>query len=290
MTSISTAPTGRRATGTPGRKHPTAFDPERDVLRFSVLGPFEVFRGDRSITPQARKLRLLLATLVMRHGTVVSIESLIDELWGDNPPRTVVQALRVYVSQLRQLLSKGSGPGEPLLLTQSPGYRLEINDSKLDAVEFDRHCRRAQLAQREGRAAAAVDSYRSALRLWKGNALVDVRSGPVLESAALWLEEARSAARERRIDLELQLRRHVDLVPELRSLTVQQPLNEGLHTLLMIALHRSGRPGEALNVYRGLRTALVRELGVEPGRSAQRVHHAMLTADHTALDRPDLWR
>jgi DNA-binding SARP family transcriptional activator len=262
---------------------------QRPAIRFRLLGPVEVVRGDRLVTPRARKVRILLAALLLRCNSPVSIDALIEILWGDAPPRTALQATRVYVSQLRQLLA-GPDPGPyPVLRTLPAGYRLDVDASMLDTLEFQQHSERARQLYREGSAEQAAEHYRSAIALWRGPALADVRTGSTLESAAVQLEEAYIAARERRIDIDLRLHRHRDLVAELSALIGEYPLNEGLHARLMIALYRTGRTSEALGVYRNLHHMLVEEIGVEPCPQLRLVHQAVLAADLSAIESMDLW-
>lgn len=256
------------------------------ALRFQILGPVVARSRDQDVTPRAQKVRTLLATLLVHRNSVVSVDSLIGELWGEAPPRTALQALRVYVSQLRQSLDVGA---PALLTTQPPGYRLEIGAGMLDLADWDRFCEGARHAQFEGNLELAGQLYRQALALWRGHALLDVRSGELLSGVALGLEDARIATIGRRIDIDLRLGRHLDVVAELRALTAQHKFDEGLHARLMIALHRSGRTIDALNVYGQARKALVEELGVEPSRQLQTVHRAVLSADYAALDQAGTW-
>lgn len=253
-------------------------------MQLSILGPMQAFRNGDQVTPSARKVRHLLAVLLARSGSVVPVEVLIDELWGERPPRTVVQALRVYVSHLRQLVAPSQGGcGSPVLVTQTPGYRLELNGAVLDATVFRELCDRAWREQKEGELQRALELYTRALDLWRGAALADVDCGPLLGAMATWLEETRSVAVERRIDVELDLGRHHQLVPELSSMVIVQPLNERLHARLMIALYRSGRPREALALFARLRSCLIDELGVEPSPNIQTVHRAVLCSDDFTL-------
>jgi DNA-binding SARP family transcriptional activator len=240
-------------------------------IRFSILGPVEVHDGQHGLTPNARKLRTLLAALLVRRDAVVSVEALTDELWGHEPPPTALRALRVYVSQLRKLLAP-AGPGS-MIITQPPGYRIELAAGSLDVQDFEDHCRQARRAESGGYLELAAREYGRALELWRGPALADVRSGPVVSGAALRLDEARMATLERRVDIDLALGRHRDLIGELRGLVTDHPLNESINARLMVALHRSGRTREALEIYRGVRRHLREELGCEPGeelREAQR--------------------
>jgi DNA-binding SARP family transcriptional activator len=243
-------------------------------LRFSILGPVAVHQGQRDLTPNARKLRTLLAALLVRRGAVVSVEALTDELWGHQPPPTALRALRVYVSQLRKLLA--SAAPQSLISTQPPGYRIEPAAGSLDVLDFDEHCVRAYHAEAAGNLEFAAREYGRALELWRGPALADVRSGPIVSGAALRLDESRMVALERRVDVDLALGRHRDLIGELRGLVTVHPLNESMHARLMVALHRSGRTREALEVYRVVRQHLLEEIGCEPGEDLRKAQRCVL--------------
>ena len=259
-------------------------------MRFDILGPMEVCDGRTRLTPRAAKIRTLLATLLVSANTAVGTETLITEIWGTNPPRTALHALRVYACEIRQMIAAMSDdPDRPALATWPSGYCLELRSDMLDMLEFNRLCDEGQRAATNQCYELATENYRRALGLWRGPALLDVSCGVVLHSAARRLEERRIAAVKSRIDIDLRLRRHGQVVPELTELAARHPFNESLHVRLMVALHGSGRTGDALTVYRGLRDSLVAELGVEPNPQLQRVHLAMLTADQQVLDRQDLW-
>lgn len=259
-------------------------------MRFDILGPMEVCDGRTRLTPQAAKIRTLLACLLVSANTAVGTDTLVTEIWGTNPPRTALHALRVYVFNIRQMIAAMSDdPDRPAVVTWPSGYSLELAPDMLDMLEFDRLCDEALRASAKQCYETATEKYRRALALWRGPALLDVSSGVLLNSAARRLEERRIAAVKARIDIDLRLRRHGDVVPELTELAARHPFNEGLHVRLMVALHGSGRTGDALTVYRGLRDSLVAELGVEPNPQLQRVHLAMLTADQQVLDRQELW-
>ncbi|GAA2102391.1 AfsR/SARP family transcriptional regulator [Actinomadura alba] len=258
-------------------------------VRFLLLGPLEVLDGRRNWTPRANKLRVLLAILLVRGNTVVSTDTLISELWGDKPPRTAMKALRVYVSQLRRIFDALTASGPPVIVTRDPGYRLEIDDDSLDANQFERLCERGRAACDGGDMERALRHYREAAGMWKGSALVDVRSSPLLEAAALRLEESRIFALERRIDLELRLGGHAEAISELRALVREHPLNERIHAQLMVALSLAGRRKDALEAYRGLRGAFVEDLGVEPSRDLKLLHQEILEADDRAPLRWESW-
>jgi DNA-binding SARP family transcriptional activator len=258
--------------------------------RFAVLGPLEVYDRRRVWTPRAHKPRVLLAILLARVDAVVSTDTLIAELWGDQPPRTALKALRVYISQLRRILDDLSPPGlGPSIVTRDPGYRLELDGATYDLPQFQRLCELGRAAHAAGEYDDALRYYRSATGLWRGPALADVRSSPLLEGVAMRLEESRVAAIERRLELEIRFGRHAEVISELRALAADHPLREAIHYQLMIALAMAGRRGDALQAFRDLRGALVAELGVEPGDDLQRLHQAILTTDRPALPPWGAW-
>lgn len=258
---------------------------------FSVLGPLEIASGRAGVlTPRAQKIRIVLAALLVNNNSVVSAGTLIREVWDDFPPRTALAALRVYVSQVRRVLGPlGGGLRRPKVVTQPPGYRLEIDPDCLDTIEFDRHCVQGRRSGAEHRFDVAASHYHHALALWRGPALSDVRGGPLLEGAALRLEESRLVALARRVDLDLRLGRHLEVLPELRALTTEHPFNETLQARLMIALCRSGRTNEALDVFGQVRGSLAEQLNVAPNRELQRVHQAVLASDDRKFEQADLW-
>jgi DNA-binding SARP family transcriptional activator len=263
---------------------------QAELPRLGVLGPLQVcVDGGEVPLPQA-KLRVLLATLAVRENKVVSINTLIHELWGEQPPPTALRALRVYVSQLRKFFVRHSLDEEHCrLVTQSPGYRLLLAPGVLDRHEFEHECDIARMLAAD-QPEAASRHYRRALALCRGPALADVRtSSAALEAAGQWLDEMRLGVLTRCIDLDLRLGRHLEVVSELTAQAADHPLNEGLHSRLMIALYRCGRTGDALGVYRSIRDLMVGELGTEPGLEIRRVQQAVLSRDPEALHGSDLW-
>lgn len=260
-------------------------------LQLAILGPLQICVTGREISLPQAKLRQLLATLALRANKVVANDTLIRELWADQPPATALRALRVYVSQLRKFFARHEvSEDQCRLVTQSPGYRLILADGVLDCRRFDAYCDQARAAAAEGRLESSARLYRAALALHRGSALADVRlDSPTLESSALWLDEARLSMLMRCLDADLRLGRHLDVVSELTSLVAEHPLNEGLHSRLMIALYRCGRTSDALRVYRAIRDLMVEEIGTEPGLEIRRVQQAVLAADPVALEHSDLW-
>ncbi|MFE6972415.1 BTAD domain-containing putative transcriptional regulator [Streptomyces sp. NPDC057682] len=250
-------------------------------MRFGILGPLEA----GPCAPRAAKLRVVLGTLLVRANEVVSVDGLIDELWPDAPPRTAPTTLQVYVSHLRKALGAADPDhGRELLVTRRPGYLVRLAPGELDSTAFLDLSRRGRLALHEGDFAAAADLQRRALALWRGPVLSDVPHGPLLDAAAVRLDEARTTALDERVRAELRLGMHRELVPELHELAAAYPLREEFHAHLMVALYRCGRQAEALYTFTRLRRTLVEELGIEPGPRSRRLQQLILEGD------PDLAR
>ena len=236
-------------------------------MEYRILGPLEVEQDGQLLPLGGAKQRGVLALLLLSANTVLPRERLIDELWGDEPPDTARTALQVHVSQLRKTL------GREVIVTQAPGYLVHVGPDELDADRF------ADLVAQGRRAdsAEAAELLREALALWRGSVLAEL--DPVGRPERLRLDEERLAVLELRIDADLELGRHADLVPELEALVHQHPLRERLRGQLMLALYRSGRQADALAVYRSGRLLLGEELGLEPGEHLRRLERAILEQD-----------
>src|SRR5262245_24028769 len=248
-------------------------------MQFRILGPLEVEDGHRAISFDAPKQRTLLAVLLLHSNEVVSSERLIDELWGEKPPATASKVVQTYVSQLRKAL------GPDAIVTRPPGYVLRVEDGALDAERFHRLTRDAQALVAKGKPAKAEGLYREALELWRGPPLADVVFESFAANEVEGLDEERLKAAMDRIDCELALGHHHELVSELETLVGQYPLRERPRAQLMLALYRSGRQADALAEYQNARRTLVDELGLEPCADLQALERAMLTHDE-ALDPP----
>lgn len=246
-------------------------------MYFRVLGPVEVQVDGRRLQPGGARQRVLLAVLLLHANRVVSVDRLVDALWGDAPPTTATAQIHGRISALRRMLADG-GAGTDVITTRAPGYLIRVEPEQLDLEVFERAALDAQRALGEGEAELAATAARGALELWRGPALADV-VGPVVESAAAGLEERRLTVLETRIEAELALGRHAELVAELAALVSEHPLRERLRAQLMLALYRCGRRADALAVYREARQVLVAELGLEPGPQLQRLEQAILTGD-----------
>lgn len=239
-------------------------------LRYLILGPLEVRDGDTGVEVRGGQQRKLLAILLLHDGEAVSSELLIEELWAGKPPETAAKALQGYVSSLRKQL------GQEAVETVGSGYRLQVVPDDLDSHRFEGLLADARPLDR----APAAAKLREALALWRGPALADFAYEDFARNEIDRLEELRLAGVERRIDLDLALGHHDDLVPELEALVRTYPLRERLRRHLMVALYRSGRQAEALDAYRDARAALRDELGLEPSEELQALQRAIL--DHDA--------
>ena len=251
-------------------------------IDFRILGPLEVGEGEQRLPLGGQRQRALLALLLLHANEVVSRDRLIDEVWGEEPPATVDNAVQVYVSRLRKLLQSGNGGGS--LSREGNGYLLTIEPEQLDATRFQQLVRDGRRARAEGDNERAAVALCRALELWRGSALADVALGEFAHTEIARLEELRLTALEDRIEADLARGRDVDLVPELEALVAEQPYRERLRASLMLALYRSGRQADALDAYARTRTALD-ELGLEPGEELRRLQTQILQHD-PSLDRP----
>jgi SARP family transcriptional regulator, regulator of embCAB operon len=257
----------------------------RDVhldVTIELLGPLSVRVNRAPIMPGAAKPRQVLALLALNAGRVVTVSSLIDELWGDMPPRSALTTLQTYILESRRQIAAALGPGQDpkkLLHTRLTGYLLDCETCRIDVRDFERLAQAGRAAAERGDDRSAAEILSQALALWRGAAFVDVRKGRILELEAAALEEARLAVLGRRIESDLALGRHADILGELTALAARHPLNEKLSALLITALYRTGHTGRALEAFHQLRSSLVTELGIEPSAQLQRLQHAVLSRD-----------
>ena len=237
-------------------------------MEFRILGPLEVVDADRSVSLGGVRQRALLALLLTRSNEVVSTDRLVDQLWGAQPPKTALNTIQYYVSQLRKSL------GADRIVTRPPGYLIRVGPGELDLMRFE-----ALLEQDD------VGALREALGLWRGPALADLVFEPFAQGETGRLEELRLVALERRIDLDLADGRDAELVGELEALIAEHPLRERLRGQVMLALYRGGRQAEALAAYQSARGTLVESLGIEPGPALQELERAILRHDPSLLAR-----
>ncbi|MBN1528540.1 MAG: ABC transporter substrate-binding protein [Thermoleophilaceae bacterium] len=243
------------------------------ALEFRLLGPLEAWRGDERLELGAPKQRAVLALLLLHRGEVVPSDRLVDELWGAQPPQAAAKSLQVYVSGLRKAL------GEGVVETRGRAYVLVPGDSRTDSERFEHLLEEGRRSLSEGDAAGAARSLREALGLWRGPALSEFAYEDFAQEEIGRLEELRLATVEERIDADLALGRHADLVAELTGLVGEHPLRERMRSQLMLALYRSGRQAEALDAYQAGRRALLDERGLEPGPALRELETAILRQD-----------
>jgi DNA-binding SARP family transcriptional activator len=251
------------------------------VIDVELLGPLRARTEGRDVAPSAAKPRAMLALLACDAGRTVLTEAIIEELWGDDVPRSATTTLQTYVMQVRNhigaaLAEAGRSPDEAraVLVTRGRGYELAAGT---DQTRYERHADEGQRAAEKGDRLGALASLRTALDLWRGPALAGVRTGSLLSAHVARLEESRLSLLVQALSLEVQLGRHDEVVGELAALAARHPMHETLHGLYMVALYRAGRRDRALQTYRRLRSTLDDRLGLEPLSSVQRLHGAMLT-------------
>jgi DNA-binding SARP family transcriptional activator len=244
-------------------------------VEYRILGPLEVRHDGEPVPVRGSRQRALLAILVLHANEIVSSDRLVDALWGAEAPGMGGAALRVRVSQLRKAL----GVGGAEIVTRPPGYALELDDEQLDLRRFERLLTDSQNEPPE----SATETLRQALGLWRGVPLEEFAYEDFAQTAIARLAELRLVALERRIDADLALGRHRDVIPELEALANEHPLREGPARQLMLALYRAGRQAEALETFRRSRARLVNELGLEPTPALQELERSILQHD-PALD------
>nr|WP_062343034.1 AfsR/SARP family transcriptional regulator [Herbidospora sakaeratensis] len=248
-------------------------------MRYELLGPLRVSDGRESHFLSAPKMETTLAILLVRAEWVTTKEQLITELWGESPPQRASAALHVYISQLRKFLAAaGHGDGETIV-TRSSGYVLRLRDAEYDVADFQRAVAHGRMCLQAGRYEEALAQFEEALRLVRGPVLDQLPDGPVLAAFAAWAEEERLDCLELSIEARTALGRHREVIGPLNGLITQHPLRESFYRQLMLALYRSERQADALQVYRTAQQVLQAELGVQPCPALRRLHHAILTSD-----------
>ncbi|MDI5963348.1 AfsR/SARP family transcriptional regulator [Streptantibioticus silvisoli] len=257
-----------------------------DRIAFRILGPLQLTGANGTVRIPPGRQEIILAALLLEVNRVVSTDYLVDLIWNDEPPDTARTQVQICVSRLRKLFSTAGV--DAAITTRPPGYVVKADSATVDAAVFGRQLADARQLVKQDRPAEAVDLLRAAGSLWLGSCLSGLASD-TLRSKALQLDEERLTALETRIQLELDLGRHHQLVGEIGRLVHDHPLRERLRGQLMLALHRSGRQAEALDVYRVGRELLAEELGLDPGEELRRLESAILAGDpslRAATDRP----
>jgi DNA-binding SARP family transcriptional activator len=249
-------------------------------MDFRILGPLEVLDEGRALGLGGSKQRALLALLVLHANETLSVDRLIDALWGERPPATAAKTVQVHVSRLRKALAGGAGSDPAALVaTREHGYELRLDPERLDAYRFERllaQGRSELAASRPRRAASALEQ---ALSLWRGPPLADLAYESFAQRETARLEDLRAAALEELVEAKLALGRHAEVVGELERLVADHPYRERPRAQLMLALYRCDRQADALQAYQNARHTLVEELGIEPGERLRALERAILAQD-----------
>ena len=255
-------------------------------MRYRLLGPLEISDGDRSLALGKGRQRSVLTLLLLHRNEAVSSDRLIDALWGDRPPATAAKILQNHIAQLRRALDDRESRR---LVTRGRGYLLKVADGEVDLDRFERLVDEGGGALASDRPIDAARLLREALALWRGPPLADVAYEAFAQPEVARLEERRAAALEQRIDADLALGRHADLVAELEGLVAKHPLRERLRAQLMVALYRSGRQADALEAFGDARRVLLDQLGVEPGPPLRELQEAILRQAPELAPAPHAW-
>ncbi|GAA4224497.1 AfsR/SARP family transcriptional regulator [Actinomadura meridiana] len=248
------------------------------MARFALLGSFEISNGTNVCESMTPKMRQLFALLLARSNQLVSMETVVQELWEEEPPKSAPATVQTYVYQLRKIIEGGRlvPDTREFLVTRPTGYLVRVPPSELDVHVFAEEAKQGRALLAAGRAEEASQLLRHALSLWTGPPFADVNRGPLLETHALDLREQRLHCLESRIRADVQLGHDRELIGELRWLVADNPFNEWFHGQLIMALSRAGRRNEALKVFDSLRRSLDRELGLLPSPEIQEIHQRVL--------------
>jgi YVTN family beta-propeller protein len=244
-------------------------------MEFRILGRLDVLKREQPLALGGAKQRAVLVVLLVHRREVVSIDRLVDELWGERPPQTAEQTIRVYVSRLRKTL------GDGVVETRGRGYLLAVDAAQVDADRFATLAAAGRAALSSGDARAAIKLLADALALWRGPPLEEFGYEPFAQAEIARLEEARLVAQEDWLDAELRAGHGAELVPGLEQLVAEHPLRERLVAGLMLAQYRAGRQADALATYRVARGRLVDELGLEPDPDLRELERRILQHDPT---------
>lgn len=248
----------------------------RGTVEFRVLGPLEVLVGRRLVDLGGLRQQIVLACLALEANRVVPISRLAGAVYGDDLPPTARTQTQMCISSLRRLFVHHDH--RDVIVTRANGYLLQVEPAVIDLYLFEELVAKARQARDAGQPVGAAGHYRAALGCWRGRALDGVDSQGLRATASL-LNDRRTTTNEECIEIELGLGKHADLVGELTGLIAESPLRERLRGLLMVALYRSGRQAEALEVYRAARRTMIEELGIEPDEWLRQLERAILTSD-----------
>jgi DNA-binding SARP family transcriptional activator len=249
-------------------------------IEFDLLGTLRMKADVITHVPRGPKINKILALLLLRANQIVAVDTLVDELWEENPPRHAISTVRTHIYHLRLLMTRHLGvPGDDLVVTQPPGYLLVVDRQQIDAVRFTALAHDGRRLLGQGRSIEALTTARAGLRLWRGAALANVPTGRVLGGHVQRLDELRIQTLSVRIEAKMNLGRHRELIPELRDLVAGYPLNEWFHACLIEVLRRTGRRADALRAFQELRATLDKELGLEPSASLRNLQHSILLGE-----------
>lgn len=250
-------------------------------MELRVLGPLELTRSDGPAGLSAPKPRALLAALAIGRGSTLTTDQLIDDLWGESPPASAQKLLQVYIAQVRRIL-----PASLSIVTRGSGYALEADPATIDAVRFERLVAEGRAALRADNSALAASILTRALALWRGPAYADVRYEPFAQQEVERLERMRDQALEDRIEADLRLGRHVEILAELRGHLVSDPARERLAAQAMLATYRAGDVQAALAIFSTVSEALREELGEAPSNELTELRDRMARRDPTLTLEP----
>ncbi|MBB5912169.1 DNA-binding SARP family transcriptional activator [Nocardia transvalensis] len=253
------------------------------MVEIRILGPLEI-DGDADMPRlDSYRQRAVLGMLALNANRTTSIESLTDAVWDGEPPATARSQIQICVSGLRRVITDSHC--QAAIETRAPGYRLVIDGADLDSARFDELTAQARVQENDGNLTGALVALRMALGLWRGPVLANV-PGDRIQRIAYPLTERRVAAELSRFRIELALGRAWEIVPDLQAHVDAHPLWEEAYGYLMLALHRCGRPAEALEVYQRARDTLIQQVGLEPSEDLRQLERAILDG---GLARPSLF-
>jgi DNA-binding SARP family transcriptional activator len=262
------------------------------MMDIRVLGPLSIHHGTVEMTPTAQKPCTVLALLLLNHERVVPVSAMIEELWQEVPPKTARAALQIYVFHLRKKLTQTTGftlaeVAETMLQTVQNGYRFVVEPGQFDLEIYHRLQRAGGKAMDAGDFRSAAQHFREALHLWRGPMVADVEPGTMIRAEIAALEQSRMTMLDYRIELDLRLGLHREILSELAVLTSRNRFHENLHAQYVIALYRSGYRIRALEAFHRLRHSMLNEFGLEPSLKLKQLHQSVLTLD-PALDNAEV--
>lgn len=249
-------------------------------MRYEILGPTRIVHRESEFTFTANKNETLLCSLLVRANQIVSCDQLLAELWEENPPPRASAGLYVYISQVRKFM-QSIDPGVNPIETRSPGYMMIVAPGELDLHVFQRKVTEGRQLLELRCLSAASRALEDALAIWHGPSFGGLRGGPIINGAAIWLEEARLDCIELLMETYMLEGRHRKVISWMFPLIAEYPLRETFYQLLMLALYRSGRQADALRLYQQARSHIATEIGMEPCRALRNLYQAILVEDES---------